>query len=251
MTCYKIIVAYDGTAYHGWQSQPGETTVCQVLGDTFFKVFDQRIFILGASRTDAGVHALGQVAIVRCPIFIPADKVIMAWNNVLPKDIVIRDVQLLDALVHPHDGVVQKTYMYHFFTQRPMPFVQRYGWHYRRDVDIDLLQKALNIFVGTHDFRSFCTGNDLQDTIRTIDSVHVEFLKEYEAYRITIKGKSFLRYMVRRIVGACLEVASQEKLTLDDLVRVFLDKNPCHTLPNSPAKGLVLYQILYSQGGEV
>lgn len=247
MTCYRIVVAYDGTAYHGWQAQPGATTISQVLIDSFFSVFHQKIFILGASRTDAGVHALGQVAIVRCPIFIPAEKVLQAWNNVLPRDVLIKELVLLDQLVHPHDGVVQKTYMYHFFTKRPLPFVQRYGWYYRRPVDIDLLQKALEVFVGTHDFRSFCTGNDLLDTIRTVDTVHIEAFPEYNAYRIVIKGKSFLRYMVRRIVGACLEVASRESLSLNDLVRILQDKNPCHTLPNSPAKGLVLYQILYDQ----
>lgn len=251
MTCYRIVVAYDGTCYHGWQVQPDATTVSQVLIDTFFSVFSQSILIHGASRTDAGVHALGQVAIVRCPVAICPEKIKRAWNHALPKDIIVKEIHQLDKLVHPHDGVLQKTYMYHFFTQRPMPFVQRYGWHYRRDVDIDLLQKALNIFVGTHDFRSFCTGTDLVDTVRTIDSVHLEFLEEYQAYRITMKGRSFLRYMVRRIVGACLEVASRESLTLDDLARILQDKNPCHSLPNSPSKGLLLYQILYSQEGEV
>lgn len=247
MTCYRIVVAYDGTAYHGWQVQPGATTISQVLIDSFFSVFHQKIFILGASRTDAGVHALGQVAIVRCPVFISPEKVLQAWNNVLPRDVLIKELILLDRLIHPHDGVVQKTYMYHFFTKRPLPFVQRYGWYYRRPIDIDLLQKALSIFVGTHDYRSFCTGNDLVDTVRTVDSVHIEAFPEYNAYRIIIKGKSFLRYMVRRIVGASLEVASRERLSLNDLNRILQDKNPCHTLPNSPSKGLVLYQILYKK----
>ncbi|MBI2353224.1 tRNA pseudouridine(38-40) synthase TruA [Candidatus Dependentiae bacterium] len=249
MTCYRIVVAYDGTSYHGWQAQPDVTTISQVLSDTFFSVFSQPILLHGASRTDAGVHALGQVAIVRCPVLIPVEKVMRAWNHALPNDILIKDVRLLDQLIHPHDGVVQKTYMYHFFVSRPSPFVQRYGWYYRKPVDIDLLQKALNIFVGTHDFRSFCTGDDLIDTVRTIDSIQVEFLKEYEAYRISLKGRSFLRYMVRRIVGASLEVASKRNMTLIDLNRILKNRNPCHTLPNSPAKGLLLYQIDYNQDG--
>ena len=249
MTCYRIVVSYDGTAYHGWQSQKDVTTISQVLIDTFYTVFSHKVFILGASRTDAGVHALGQVAIVRCPIYIPADKIMFAWNNVLPRDILIKEVLHLDKLIHPHDGVIQKTYMYHFFVKRPLPFVQRYGWYYRRPVDIDLLQKALNIFIGTHDFRSFCTGDDLIDTVRTIDSAQVEAFIEYDAYRITIKGKSFLRYMVRRIVGACLEIASRDNLSLNDLDRILNDKNQCHILPNSPAKGLLLYKILYNKEG--
>lgn len=249
MTCYRIVVAYDGTDYHGWQSQQGATTICGVLTDTFYSVFFQKISILGASRTDAGVHALGQVAIVRCPVAIPASKIMHAWNNALPRDILVKEIYQLDTLVHPHDGVVQKTYMYHFFLTRPIPFLQRYGWYYPRPVDIDLLQKALNICIGTHDFRSFCTGSDLLDTVRTIDSATVENLPEYGAYRITIKGKSFLRYMVRRIVGACLEVASRDTLSINDFSRILHDKNPCHTLPNSPSKGLLLYRIMYSSEG--
>ncbi len=251
MTCYRIVVAYDGTAYHGWQVQPGAATISQVLIDTFFSVFSQKILILGVSRTDAGVHALGQIAIVRCPTAIPVEQIKQAWNNVLPGDVLVKSVELLPKLVHPHDGVIQKTYMYHFFVKTPLPFVERYGWYYRRPVDIELLQKALNTFIGTHDFRSFCTGNDLVDTVRTIDSVLVEPFADYDAYRITIKGKSFLRYMVRRIVGACLEIASRDGLGLNDLSRVLQGKNPCHTLPSSPAKGLLLYQVLYNQEGEI
>lgn len=246
MTYYKIVVAYDGTDYHGWQVQPEATTVCQTLIDAYSSVFSHSVSILGASRTDAGVHALGQVAIVQSPIFVAPEQIKIAWNRALPRDIVIQSLVQLDTLVHPHDQVVQKTYQYHFFQERPLPFVQRYGLYYPRKVDIDLLKKALNIFVGTHDFRSFCTGNDLIDTVRTIDSVDLAFLPEYGAYRITVKGKSFLRYMVRRIVGACLAIASYDNLTLSDLEKILHSKNPCHTLPTAPARGLLLYQILYA-----
>lgn len=251
MTCYRIVVAYDGTDYHGWQIQPDATTITQVLVDSFFQTFSHKVLILGASRTDAGVHALGQVAIVRSPIAIPVTKLKKAWNNALPREVLIKDVVQLDQLVHPHKGVIQKTYMYHFFLQRPVPFVQRYGWHIKKSVDLDLLQKCLKIFVGTHDFRSFCTGDEADDTVRTVDSIDFEHLKDYETYRIIVKGKGFLRYMIRRIVGACLEVASRDDLTLEHLNTVLINKNPCHTLPNAPAKGLLLYEIQYVDKGEV
>ncbi|MCX5923287.1 MAG: tRNA pseudouridine(38-40) synthase TruA [Candidatus Dependentiae bacterium] len=249
MAYYKIVVAYDGTSYHGWQVQPGAATISQALIDAFSNVFFQKISILGASRTDAGVHALRQVAIVRSPVDIEIDVLRKAWNKAIPTDIVVRDVQKIDKLVHPHDGVVQKVYAYHFFLERPLPFVQRFGWHFRRSVDLDILRASLNLFVGTHDFRSFCTGDDLEDTIRTIDSVDVSYVAAWNAYRIEIKGKSFLRYMVRRIVGACLEVASRDQLGLNDIVSILNNKNPRHTLPNAPAKGLVLEQIIYKEGG--
>lgn len=249
MFCYKIVVAFDGTAYHGWQFQPSALTVSQVLTDSFRSVFSCDISLFGASRTDAGVHALGQVAIVRSPIQIPVDKLKLAWNNSLPKDILIKDVDQLDKVVHPHAGVVQKTYWYHFFVEQPLPFFHRYGWDISRPVNIDLLKESLQVFVGKHDFRSFCTGTEMDSTIRTIDSIEVEFVKEVGAYRIIVKGKGFLRYMVRRIVGASLEVATVKSLTIDDLRTTLLAANPCHTLPNAPAKGLVLYQILYEDKG--
>ena len=249
MTYYKIVVAYDGTNYHGWQFQPNATTVSQTLADAFAAVFFQKVSILGASRTDTGVHAHGQVAIVQSPIQVDCEILRRAWSKALPADIVIKSIEQLDKLIHPHDGVIQKTYVYHFFTQRPMPFVQRYGWYIHRPVNLELLRAALNVFVGTHDFRSFCSGDDLQDTVKTIDAVNVSFVPEWNAYRIEVKGRSFLRYMVRRIVGACLEIASREHLSLDHLISVFKQVNPCHTLPNAPAKGLILERIEYAKCG--
>ncbi|MBP9765405.1 tRNA pseudouridine(38-40) synthase TruA [Candidatus Babeliales bacterium] len=251
MTIYRIVVAYDGTDYHGWQEQSGATTVSGTLMCAHSRVFFQEAKILGASRTDAGVHALGQVAIVRSPVAVEPEIMLRAWSKALPPDITIRSIHVLPHLVHPHDGVIQKTYAYHFFIQRPLPFVQRYGVFIYKPVDIDKLKQALNIFTGTHDFRSFCSGNDLVDTIRTIDSVQVTYVSTWNAYRIEMKGKSFLRYMVRRIVGACLQAAIDSSITLDDLKTVLERKNPSHTLPNAPAKGLILEQITYeSEGGQ-
>lgn len=251
MPYYKLVVAYDGTDYRGWQEQSSATTVCGTLTAAFSRIFIQEARILGASRTDAGVHALHQVAILRTSVDIPGEQMLRAWSKVLPPDIVLRNIEKLPSLIHPHDGVVQKTYAYYLFLERPLPHVQRYGWYIYHTVDIDLLRQALSIFVGTHDFRSFCSGNDLVDTVRTIDSVNVVFVPEWNAYKIEIKGKSFLRYMVRRIVGACVEVAMNSEDRLDDLSAILALKNPRHTLPNAPAKGLFLEQILYvGEGGE-
>jgi tRNA pseudouridine38-40 synthase len=250
MTYYRIVVAYDGTDYHGWQVQPNATTVSGVLMHAFSNVFFKDIQILGASRTDAGVHALGQVAIVQSPIDVEPEAMLRAWHKAIPSDIVIKKITKLDKLIHPHDGVVQKTYAYHLFLERPLPLIQRFGWFIYKPVNVVRLQEALNLFVGTHDFRSFCTGADLVDTIRTIDSVQVVYVPSWNAYRIEMKGKSFLRYMVRRIVGACVTISYSPHLTLQDLQRVLAQKNPDHTLPNAPAKGLVLEQILYKcEGG--
>ncbi len=247
MAVYKMVVSYDGTAYHGWQRQPEDISVVQVLEDSFRAVFKQKISISGASRTDAGVHALGQVASFALDMKIAPETLKFAWNNALPHDVLILDIHVTADSFNPRHAVISKTYHYSFFTQRPLPFVQQYGWYFSRPVDLDVLQQALQIFVGTHDFRSFCTGYDMHSTIRTIHSIHLEYDEHMKAHRIVVKGPGFLRYMIRRIVGAALAVASKEQFTCDD-IRVALEKkDPAQILPNSPAKGLLLYEIEYEQ----
>jgi len=249
MQRYKIIVAYDGTDYCGWQRQKCVPSVAQRLEDTFKIVFDKKISIAGVSRTDAGVHALGQVASFQTDIAIDPNKLFFAWNNMLPSDIVIRKLEPVGVDFSVHKNVVQKTYHYHFFTQRPLPFVQRYGWFYRYPVDMQKLEKVLRVFVGTHDFRSFCTGDEREDTVRIIETIYLEHYKRYNAYRVVVKGPKFLRYMVRRIVGAAIEVASREHLSISGLQAVLDKKDPEHTLPNAPAKGLMLYKVAYENKG--
>ncbi len=245
MTVYKMVVAYDGTQYHGWQRQPDVRTVVQTLEQHFKAVFHQEILISGASRTDAGVHALGQVASFALPTAIAPDRLQFAWNNALPADIMIMSLQIAADDFNPRHKVVCKTYHYLFFHERPLPFVQQYGWYYRRPVDLELLHQALQCFVGTHDFRSFCTGYDMQSTIRTINSIDIEFDEIKHGYKIIVKGPGFLRYMIRRIVGAALAVASRDQFSCQDIVIALEKKDPAQILPNSPAKGLLLYKIEY------
>lgn len=245
MAVYKMVVAYDGTAYHGWQRQPDDISVVQTLEESFKSVFKQKISISGASRTDAGVHALGQVASFVLDMKIAPETLKFAWNNDLPHDILIRELSVVTDTFNPRHGVYSKTYHYLFFNNRPVPFVQQYGWYFSRPVDLDLLQQALQIFVGTHDFRSFCTGYDMHSTIRTIHSIDLEYDHAMQAHRIVVKGPGFLRYMIRRIVGACLAVASKDQFTCQDIRIALAKKDPAQILPNSPAKGLLLYEINY------
>jgi len=243
---YTIIIAYDGTEYLGWQEQTDPRTIAGTLKRTFKHVFKRDISLVGASRTDAGVHAQGQVA--RFWSDVPFDLNICkeAWNNKLPQDIVIRSLEHSPEGFHPQHNVQEKTYFYHFFLERPTPFVQRYGWYYAYPVNLEKLQECLNIFVGTHDFRSFCSGDDSHNgTVRTITAAYVEFVPNMNAYRIVIKGPSFLRYMIRRIAGGCIETASRPFLTLDQLRATLERTDPHHLLPNAPAKGLTLHEIVY------
>ncbi|MFZ5954192.1 MAG: tRNA pseudouridine(38-40) synthase TruA [Candidatus Dependentiae bacterium] len=242
---YKLIVAYDGTNYHGWQVQPDKVTVAGTIQDTFKQVFDREIKLLGASRTDAGVHAAGQIATFSSDLIITPSKLLQGLRGKLPADIMIRSLEEVDSF-NPRHNVRQKIYYYHFFIAQPLPFFARYGWFYRYPIDFEKLEKALQVFVGTHDFRSFCTG-EKDDTVRRVDSIHLEYLRRFKAYRIVVKGPGFLHHMIRRIVGAALEVAATPQLAVHYLQEVLAEKNPLQTLPNAPAQGLMLYKILYDK----
>jgi tRNA pseudouridine38-40 synthase len=242
---YKCIIAYDGTDYAGWQIQPDRVGIAQVLQKAFHEAFAHTITLKGASRTDAGVHALGQVAFFATDLNISAETMQKAWNGRLPAEIIIRSISLATAEQYFHRKRSQKTYWYHFFNQRPLPFVARYGYYHRFSVDIEKLKKALRIFVGTHDFRSFYTGYEKKNTVRHIDSISLFHFKRLNVYRIEVKGSGFLRFMIRRIVGACLQVASDPSKSISLLEKVLAEKNPQQTLFNAPAHGLLLYKITY------
>ncbi|HZW60616.1 MAG TPA: tRNA pseudouridine(38-40) synthase TruA, partial [Candidatus Babeliales bacterium] len=226
MRHYKLTVSYDGTQYYGWQKQPNRITVEQILHDSFVTVFRTDCVLSGASRTDAGVHALGQVVLLKTELELDAAKMKFAWNNSLPADIHISSLKAVDATFNPYRLVQQKTYWYHFFIDRPLPFCAGHGWYVRKPVSIEKLEQVLQIFVGTHDFRSFSTGNERENTVRTIDSIEVKRLKQKNTYRIVVKAPRFLRYMIRRIVGAAIAASCSDRFSVDHVREVLEKKNP-------------------------
>lgn len=242
---YQLIVAYDGTDYAGWQSQGNGKSVAEKLMATFVDVFKAPLTLRGVSRTDAGVHAQGQVVLIKTAVAIDPAKLAFAWNNVLPSSIVIISARQVLPDFRLQANIFEKTYHYHFFTQQPLPFEARYGWYVQKTVDLVKLGQALQLFVGTHDFRSYCTGDDWPDTVRTINSIKLDYLPDKQAYRIIVKGPRFLRYMIRRIVGACMQVATNRHLNIEMLTKVMLEKNPQQTLLNAPPRGLVLFDVTY------
>lgn len=245
MQRYKIIVAYDGADYAGWQVQPTRLSVAQQLQHTFSEVFHRPLKMYGVSRTDAGVHALGQVAVFETDLSVDPQIMLTAWNARLPLAISIRSLDIVTPDFNPHAQIVEKVYHYHFFTSRPLPSVQHYGWHIYRPVDLGKLYDCLQVFVGTHNFRSFCTGDEHENTLRTIHHISVSWTPEYQAYRISVHGPKFLRHMIRRIVGASLHVACKPHLSPGILVKALAETNPQQSLPAAPAKGLMLYQVIY------
>ncbi len=242
---YKAVIAYDGTEYNGWQQQKDLPTIAQALQDSFAYVFGTSIAIAGVSRTDAGVHARGQIATFTTHLDMQAQAMKWAWNNRLPAGIHLRELERVAYDHNIYNNVAYKIYVYHVFTRRPSPFKARYGWYFRKNISLPKLQHVVKLFLGTHDFRSFCSENDREDTVRTIDTITIQELK-HGTLRITIKGPAFLRYMIRRLVGAALAAASNNEITVDTVREILERKNPCHPLPNAPAKGLVLWRVVYT-----
>jgi tRNA pseudouridine38-40 synthase len=247
MYSYKLIVAYDGTGYHGWQWQDDCISIDQVIRKTFLRVFRQKtMHIVGASRTDAGVHAQGQVVRIGTELALDPEKLKEALNRALPSDIVIKDCCLAQENFHPQHMITKKTYVYRFFLKRPLPIVQRYGTFISYKIDTHKLAHALATFVGTYDFRSFSKELPDKNTIRTITSIELMPCDQTGGYKIIVVGKSFLRHMIRRIVGAAFEVARQPKRSVNELKQLLLAQSQSiKNLPTAPAKGLCLESIVY------
>ena len=249
MQTFKITVAYNGTDFYGWQVQPKDITITSCLQDVFSDVFGEKINIVGASRTDAGVHALGQVARFRSNINIDLEKLINAWNDKLPNSILIRKIEKVDQSFHPCANVYQKTYWYHLFFKRPLPFVSRYGWFYRfiDKIDLEKFEKALQLYVGEHDFASFCKVEDPEkETVRKIDSIKLHKISRFGVLHISIKGKSFLRFQIRRMIGYALDVSSRKEYSLDYLKDLLNNPNPQQKLLKAEGCGLCLRKVKYN-----
>ncbi len=250
MQKFKITIAYDGTDFYGWQIQPNHITISSCLQKTFLHVFGHPIKLMGASRTDAGVHALEQVAQFYSDLKIQENVLLEAWNKALPSSIVIRSLKKISSDFHPCCNVHQKTYYYHLFLKRPLPFAARYGWFYRfiDDVDFNKFAQALALYVGKHDFASFCKIEKEKEksTIRTIDSITIKKYTRYNLVRITIKGKSFLRFQIRRMTGYALDIARRPDLSINYLQGVLESKNPQQTLLKADGRGLCLRKVQYN-----
>jgi tRNA pseudouridine38-40 synthase len=252
MNAYRLTVAYDGTAYWGWQQQPNGPTVAGALERGYKRAFGHEITLLGASRTDAGVHALGQVARFYSPLEIEYDRLVNAWNGVLPGDIKIRSVERVADDFHPHKGVAHKTYYYHIFTQRPLPFLARYGYLFPYPLDQNKLQSALALFEGQHNFWTFkVEGGAAPSDLCTINQVGCEEFKRLNMLRISVTGNRFLYHMVRRMAGAAIIIAASPRRSVNEIPDALNMQTSRNRFPTAPAQGLVLRKIVYKKEGVV
>lgn len=243
---YMLRVAYDGTEYCGWQSQPGLRTVEGTLKSALDRLMRQDIKLIGASRTDAGVHAEGNVAVFDCDTTIPADKIKYALNNLLPEDVVVTEsVPVADAF-HPRHCDCRKTYQYRILnTPLPDPNRRRNTYFYRGNIDIDSMRKAAGYIVGEHDFTCFmAAGSQVKDTVRTVYALELD--RQDDIIIMTIQGNGFLYNMVRIIAGTLLMVG-RGQLKPEALEEIIKSKDRSKAGPTAPAKGLTLKSIIYEQ----
>ena len=240
----KLVVAYDGTNYHGWQVQDNGITIEEVLNRTISELVREDIKVIGASRTDAGVHACGNVAVFDTESRIPGDKFSFALNQRLPEDIRIQESCEVGADFHPRYADTVKTYEYNILNRRfELPSKRLYAAFCYYPMDIERMNQAAAYLVGEHDFKSFCSaGAQVQTTVRTIYAVNVT--KEDDMVHIRITGNGFLYNMVRIIAGTLMQVGTG--LMVPEQVKEILEaRDRSKAGPTAVAKGLTLVEIRY------
>lgn len=232
-------VAYDGTNYHGWQIQPNVVTIESVLNETLSELFREEIKVIGASRTDTGVHSLGNIAVFDTSARIPADKISYALNQRLPEDIRIQLSKEVAPDFHPRHQNSKKTYAYQILNCAfPIPVYRLYSYFTYVKLDVEKMQEAASYLVGEHDFKSFCSTKTVAETtVRTIYDIGVE--KSGDMIRVRVTGSGFLYNMVRIIVGTLVE-AGKGNIAPQQMADILNACDRAQAGPTLPACGLTL-----------
>lgn len=237
-----LVVAYEGTAYRGWQVQPNGITIESVLNEKLSELLGEEIEVIGASRTDSGVHSLGNVAVFDTNARMPADKISYALNQRLPEDIVVQESREVPPDFHPRKCRSRKTYEYRILNRRfPVPTLRRDTYFYYRPLDVERMQQAADYLVGVHDFKSFCSiHTQVQETVREVYSCQVT--KQDEVITLRITGAGFLYNMVRIIAGTLIQVGIGE-LKPEEIPVILERKDREAAGPTAPAHGLTMVGI--------
>lgn len=246
----RLIIAYDGTHYCGWQIQPNGLTVEEVLNRNLSKLTGEEIHVIGASRTDSGVHALGNVAVFDTDSPIPGDRMAYALNQRMPEDIVIVRSEEVPADWHPrYRDVVTKTYEYHIYNaQVQNPLRRRYAAFVSFPLDVDKMREGAGYLVGEHDFASFCNiRTNVENTVRTVDRIEIE--QDGCEIVIRVVGNGFLYNMVRIIAGTLIRVG-RGFYTPERVGEILEAKVRTEAGVTAPPQGLVLVNIDYGEPAE-
>ena len=240
----KLTVAYDGTDYCGWQIQKNGVTVEEVLNRALSRLIGDRVTVIGASRTDAGVHAQGNVAVFDTDTRIPAERIAYAVNALLPEDVVVVSSGEVPAGWHPRKCVSVKTYEYRILNREfPDPVRRRDTYFVPFQLDLDRMRQAAEYLKGEHDFKSFCSAQTtVEDTVRTIYALDIR--KEEDFITILVRGNGFLYNMVRIIAGTLAGVGRGYFEPRDE-ARMLEEKDRTKAGVSAPPQGLTLVGIEY------
>ncbi|HUV40435.1 MAG TPA: tRNA pseudouridine(38-40) synthase TruA [Sedimentisphaerales bacterium] len=240
----KLTIAYDGSSYHGWQIQPGQQTIQGLITDAICALTGSCVTVTGASRTDAGVSALAQAALVKLDTPIPIENLAKAITDRLPPDIAVTEAVEVGDTFDIIGAVRKKLYRYTIFTGPVRPVLQiKHCWHIPAKLDIEAMKRAAERLIGKKDFRSFASAADKRESsVRTIFSCDVTCCEEW--VYIDVAGDGFLYNMVRNIVGTLAEVG-RGRFSAEKMDEIITAKNRTAAGPIAPASGLCLMWIKY------
>ena len=247
MRTIKLILAYDGAEFHGWQIQPDKPTVQGEVMRALEEVTGVRTHVDASGRTDAGVHALAQVASFHTDARIPCDKLSKALNRLLPPSIRILAVEEVDERFHARFQATAKTYRYRIYHGKVCPpHLWRLVHHYPYPLDVEAMRRAAALFLGAHDFTSFAATQELPEGSRVRTLFSSELTEEDQELVYTVRGSGYLHHMVRNIAGTLLEIG-KGNLQPADVPRILEARNRSAAGPTAPAKGLWLVSVEYGR----
>lgn len=244
MPTIKLIIEYEGTGYAGWQRQPDQPTIQAAIEQAIQQVSQAKVSIVGAGRTDSGVHALGQVASFRTDSTWPASRWMRALNAVLPRDIAVRASAIMDDHFHAQHSARGKLYTYRILHRSAKPTINRsFVWHIYRPLDESAMQTAAAILIGSQDFSSF-EGSLTDNTNPVCHLQRLAILRQGEEIHIEAYADRFLKHMVRAMVGTLVEVGLGKRMP-QSLTEVLEARNRCAAGQTAPPHGLCLMQVDY------
>ncbi|OGP91519.1 MAG: tRNA pseudouridine(38-40) synthase TruA [Deltaproteobacteria bacterium RBG_16_48_10] len=241
----KLLIEYDGANYLGWQVQPKGLTIQGIVEDKLALLTGEKVHVIGSGRTDAGAHALGQVANFKTKSQMEAYTFQKALNSLLPSDIVIKGIEEVGEDFHPRKGAKSKVYEYRILNRNIRSVFDRgYAWHIPQKLDLKRIKKATEVLIGDHDFSSFrSVGTPTKTAVRKVFSA--EWRRDREGLlRFEIEANGFLKQMVRAIVGTLVEVG-KGKIGVEEFREVLKSKDRKNAGPNAPAQGLFLKEVKY------
>lgn len=241
---WKLVLAYDGTDFHGWQVQPDRITVQGLLRDALARITGEEVLPQGSGRTDAGVHALGQVASFALLAPIPEDNLVRALNRILPAAIRVLSAARVANDFHARHSAQAKTYEYRIFRETICPPWQaRYVYAFHTSLDVDAMKRCARMVLGEHDFTSFAASDsDACSHVRCLDIS--EWTEEHALLFYRVRGNGFLHHMVRNLVGTFLEVG-RGNLAETEIPVILAARSRDQAGPTAPARGLFLVNVDY------